>query len=274
MATIGQELKRERELRGIPLQEIADATKINIRFLRALEEDQLDMLPEKFFTRGIIRTYAKYLGLDEENVLNLYLESLQLREPREEEVNKNEPSYSLPKEKKRFWLFFCISLIILAFFITITFILKRKDTLPPESKIPSAAQTSQKETKQELQLESPVNPSDIQEDSEKSQDGLALEIRVEQDTWMEIYADQELQYSGIKPRGTTLQFKALQEFIIHLGNAGGITYTINGRKGKKLGEPGAVTKDIKITMDNYQDFVEEENNRLNQEMKQLLSKYC
>ncbi|NOR13733.1 MAG: helix-turn-helix domain-containing protein, partial [Candidatus Aminicenantes bacterium] len=66
MLPIGQDLKRERELRGISLKEIAESTKINIRFLRALEDDQFDALPGKFFTRGIIRGYAKYLGLEEE----------------------------------------------------------------------------------------------------------------------------------------------------------------------------------------------------------------
>ena len=43
MIPIGQDLKRERELRGISLKEIAEFTKINIRLLRALEEDQLDV---------------------------------------------------------------------------------------------------------------------------------------------------------------------------------------------------------------------------------------
>lgn len=261
MASFGQELKRERELRGIPLQEIADTTKINMRFLRALEEDQLDMLPEKFFTRGIIRTYAKYLGLDEENVLNLYLERLQMQQdhkmPKEEESEQNETPSSTLKKKKKFWLFLWISIVILALFITITFILKGKKILPPENKIPPVAQKIQEEPEQKLQPETLAIPSEIQAETEKSQDGLDLEIRVQQETWMEIYADQELQYSGIKPPGTVLQFRALQELLIHLGNAGGITYTINGREGKKLGEPGTVKKDIRIALDNYQDFFDE-----------------
>ena len=262
MASIGQELKRERELRGIPLQEIADTTKINIRFLRALEEDQLDMLPEKFFTRGIIRTYAKYLGLDEENVLNLYLESLQMQQdnkmPREEEREQNDTPHFSPKKKKKIWLFFWVFIFILGLFITMIFILKREKALPPENNIPSTAQKIQGEPKQEPQLKSLGKPSEIQHKTKENPDGLDLEIRVEQETWMEIYADRELQYSGIKAPGITLQFRATQEFLIHLGNTGGITYTINGQKGKKLGEPGAVKKDILINLDNYQDFFDKE----------------
>ncbi len=262
MASIGQELKRERELRGIPLQEIADATKINIRFLRALEKDQLDMLPEKFFTRGIIRTCAKYLGLDEENMLNLYLESLQIHEPEETEMDQDETPHKPQKKQNKFWLFFSIFMIILALFITFTFILKKEVDLSPQKKISSASLTSrevpkQEESDQDRKLEPIVNPSVIQEPVENSQGRLNLEIKVEQETWMEIYADQELQYTGNKAPGATLQLRAQQEFVINLGNAGGITYTINGQKGKRLGEPGTVIKDIQITLDNYQDFIEE-----------------
>ena len=64
MIPVGQDLRRERDLRGITLQEIAEATKINLRFLRELEEGNLDALPGEFFVRGIIREYAKYLGLN------------------------------------------------------------------------------------------------------------------------------------------------------------------------------------------------------------------
>ncbi len=276
MASLGQELKRERELRGISLQEIADTTKINIRFLRALEEDHLDMLPEKFFTKGIIRTYAKHLGLDEENVLNLYIESLQMQQdykmPGEEEREQNEVLQSSPKVKKKIWLFFWVFTFILALCITMIFILKKDKVLLPENNIPSAAQKIQGEPKQDPQLESLVKPSEIQYKTKEIPDGLDLEIRVEQETWIEIYADQELQYSGIKPPGIVLQFRAKQEFLINLGNTGGITYTINGQKGKKLGEPGAVRKDILINLDNYQDFLDkEEEYQLNGEMKQLLN---
>jgi len=84
MASLGQELKRERELRGISLKEIADSTKISLRFLRALEDDQLDMLPGKFFTKSIIRSYASYLGLEEETVLNKYHEDTLLQQEAEE----------------------------------------------------------------------------------------------------------------------------------------------------------------------------------------------
>ena len=69
-AGFGEYLRREREMRGVPLEEISTATKISIRFLEAIETDELAKLPGGIFTRSFVRTYARYLGLDEERVLS------------------------------------------------------------------------------------------------------------------------------------------------------------------------------------------------------------
>ena len=68
MASLGQTLKEEREARNISIEEIAAATKIVPRYLEALEADRLDIMPGGFFIRGIIRTYARFLGLDGDDV--------------------------------------------------------------------------------------------------------------------------------------------------------------------------------------------------------------
>lgn len=253
MASIGQELKRERELRGISLKEIADSTKINLRFLRALEEDRFDLLPEKFFTRGIIRTYAKYLGLDEQSVLNTYLESQQIHKAQEtaDEDKKSgmaEMPDSPPKEKRISLLFALMILIVLALIVIMYFVF-RKEVSPPPA-------LSQAQAVPEKTQEIPITelPS-AREEPEIKQEGLNIEIMVHQETWLEIFVDQEMVDSGIKMPGDRLQFKALREFLFHIGNAGGITFTINGQEGIKFGEPGTVRRDVLINLDNYQDFL-------------------
>jgi cytoskeleton protein RodZ len=72
MASLGQALRDEREARNISIEEIATTTKIGARYLEALEADRLDLMPGGFFVRGIIRTYAKAVGLDPEEVLDRY----------------------------------------------------------------------------------------------------------------------------------------------------------------------------------------------------------
>ena len=56
-------------MRGVSLEEISAATKISIRFLQAIENEELAKLPGGIFTRSFVRTYARYLGLDEDRVL-------------------------------------------------------------------------------------------------------------------------------------------------------------------------------------------------------------
>jgi cytoskeleton protein RodZ len=70
--TFGEHLKREREMRGVSLAEIAAATRIASRFLQAIENEQWDQLPGGVFNKGFVRAVAHYLGLDEESIVAEY----------------------------------------------------------------------------------------------------------------------------------------------------------------------------------------------------------
>jgi len=70
--TFGERLKRERELREVPVEEITTATRIGPRFLEALENEDWEKLPGGVFNRGFVRSIARYLGLDEEAFLAEY----------------------------------------------------------------------------------------------------------------------------------------------------------------------------------------------------------
>ena len=75
----GSYLKHERELRGVPLEEISGATNIHIRFLKALEENSFNELPGEVFIKGYIRSYANTIGSNPEEMLNIYKESVELK---------------------------------------------------------------------------------------------------------------------------------------------------------------------------------------------------
>jgi cytoskeleton protein RodZ len=73
MGSFGERLRREREMRGISLDNIAESTKIGTRLLRALEEEQFELLPGGIFNKGFVRAYAKFLGLNEDEAVSDYL---------------------------------------------------------------------------------------------------------------------------------------------------------------------------------------------------------
>jgi len=74
--TVGEYLKKERELRQISLQEVAEETKISVSRLKALEANQFDQLPAPIYIRGFVRIYAEYIGLDPSDVMMRFEDQL------------------------------------------------------------------------------------------------------------------------------------------------------------------------------------------------------
>ena len=70
--SFGDRLKHERELREVSPNEVVVATRISLRFLEALENEQWEKLPGGVFNRGFVRAIARFLGLDEEKLLAEY----------------------------------------------------------------------------------------------------------------------------------------------------------------------------------------------------------
>ncbi|MEZ4255051.1 MAG: helix-turn-helix domain-containing protein [Polyangiales bacterium] len=66
MQSIGEQLKRERDLRGMSIEEVAKLTRIPPKNLALLEADRLEALPGDVFTKGFIRAYARAVGADAE----------------------------------------------------------------------------------------------------------------------------------------------------------------------------------------------------------------
>ena len=99
MEDFGSYLKSERELRGVPLEEVSTNTKIHVRFLQALENNQFDDLPGEVFVKGYIRSFAKVIGSDEEELLSAYDDAMK-------QLPQKEISTSVSVKKKA-----CIKLL-------------------------------------------------------------------------------------------------------------------------------------------------------------------
>ena len=65
MTGFGDDLKRERESRGITLETLEAETRVKLRHLRSVEEEQFEALPGGLFRRGIVKAYLAAVGLDE-----------------------------------------------------------------------------------------------------------------------------------------------------------------------------------------------------------------
>jgi transcriptional regulator with XRE-family HTH domain len=253
MASLGQDLKRERELRGISLKEISSSTKISLRFLQALEEDRLDILPGSFFIKAILKAYAKFIGLEEDYVLNKYYEtSLELEQSLESKQVKRKARPTATKKIKK-WIYalaLIIILLLFLFFLYYLFFLKKQTS--PSTELPKTSTLLQEET-----ALPPPRAESFGEFLPK-EENLIIKISFLEETWIQVWADGVVKVDGLKQPGEKITVKASQELLIHLGNAGGISYTIKNKKGKQLGPSGAVIKNLRITLENYHRFLAQE----------------
>ncbi len=71
----GAFLLAQREKKGISIEDVAEATKISLPILRAIEDDNFERMPAEAFCRGFYSIYANYLALDPEEVLARYRQS-------------------------------------------------------------------------------------------------------------------------------------------------------------------------------------------------------
>ena len=271
MASLSEKLRRERELRGISLKQISEDTKIGVRFLEALEEDRLDVIPGEFYRRSYLRAYARYLGLDEDRAVNAYVFS---QSEQEDENQSSQPAEASPS-----WL----PWVALGALVTVggaSFLAFRSDPGPGEvapSSLPGAtvlaepnpSEPSEKPVPDEaaaVPVLSPnepsfspageaVEPTRVRRGAEGA---LHLVVSVGEPCWLEIEADGQVVTTGLKEEGYRREFAADEEIRLWLGNAGGVSLWVNGRPLKPLGRPGQVRKDLLITPENFMELVRED----------------
>jgi len=77
--SLGEFLRQEREKKGMTIEQVASATKINVRLLHALEADQYKDLPAKPFIRGFVTSYARFVGIDPREILTQFTSYIDTR---------------------------------------------------------------------------------------------------------------------------------------------------------------------------------------------------
>jgi len=247
MVSLGQELRRERELRAISLKEIANLTKISLKYLQALEEDRLDILPGPFFVKGVIRAFAKAIGADEDYFVNKYHADMLLQTYAVDRDRKTSDQGLPIKSHSRLYAIIIGSGLTLAILLFFLFRSPHKQGQASSSRHQSATE--------QLQPIAVPPPRVLEPVIQAQKTPLNLELSFHAETWIQVYADGELKIDGIKQAGEKAACQAEKELVINTGNAGGFALTINGQPGMPLGGQGIVLTDIKITQDNFGQFL-------------------
>jgi len=108
---IGSRLREAREERGLTFADIERETRIRARWLAAFEGEHFDLLPERAYALGFLRTYARHLGLDEQR----FVDELSSRLPHEEGLEVLLPPWPAPRRKRpRLWILASVGAAALA----------------------------------------------------------------------------------------------------------------------------------------------------------------
>jgi len=91
--TLGEKLRQAREERGISISEVAEQTRISPHYLDSIENDDYRTLPGGIFNKGFVKSYAKYVGLDEQEALQDYSRIIS----QQEGVSSEEPKTYRPE---------------------------------------------------------------------------------------------------------------------------------------------------------------------------------
>jgi cytoskeletal protein RodZ len=252
LASFGEELRREREIRGISLKEIADATKISRRFLEAIERNDHRTLPAPVFTRGFVREYARYVGLAAEDMVNRYnfaaarddriekpvlpLEKYPNAAPPRDITPKPKPKRGIPPVYARVDRNVIALILIVAALGGVAWWAvqhKRGDTEPAAevaAVVPEATASAA--------------PAPAPSDAAPADDSmLRMSVAVSDNAWVTLEADGETVLNAEMMRGDRRDFEARDRFRFRtIGNAAGVTLTLNGVEVPPLGENGEVVK--------------------------------
>jgi cytoskeletal protein RodZ len=262
--TFGEELRRERIIRDVSLEEISAATKISIRLLTALESSDVSRLPAPVYSRGFIRAYARYLGLDPDEMINAYLADVAPEKTREVADSHKGRLRSRFLRGRRAAGTIVVSvtaiLLVLGLIVrpqrraTITELVPPREPAPVSfrnvSVSPGPAPVAQPEVAPSpLPSEGDLAPVSERDDAIAQTGGVKMVLEFEQDSWTEVNADGRNIFSGLIHKGTRREFAAREGFRLTLGNAGGVRVTIDGRALEPLGQAGQVVRNLPLPAD-------------------------
>lgn len=241
--TAGEYLKRVRMTCGHTLEDVAQVTKINIRYLDAIEHDEFSKIPGDTFLQGFLRSYTRFLCIDEKEITGKIKEIKRpdtqlLNIPSVEGYEKEKgKGFQLSPKKLKIILTSAGGFIVVLLLIVFLSGGRERSTVQSSKNVydaGSAAVVAEPEQKRSVPVAVSVQP-------------LVLRAYAKELTWMQANIDgKDINETLLKP-GEEISWKGQEKIIITVGNAGGIDLEINGKKQEPLGKSGSVVKGVVVT---------------------------
>jgi len=261
MASFGENLRRERELRGITLNELANSTKVGVRHLEALERNQFHRLPGGIFNRGFVRAIARYMKLDEDFWMSEYARAA----GEEPEVLARYVKQTPPPaagHRRSAWSFAALLVLFaVGAYVVHDLRMRRAAEAAPTQAAPAPAVARTADSSStptapvplatppapdplstapagETGSAQPPAPSSAPPEAAGEPTDLRLQVDVVEEAWVRVTVDDEMRYDGRVQPGQPRRFRASHRFEVSTRNASAVVLTLNGETLPPLGQPG------------------------------------
>ena len=257
MAQLGEMLKAAREEKNLSLEDVEKAIYIRRHLLEALEENKLDEFPSPVVTRGMIRNYAGFLGLDPIEALTLYDGNGMVPVKGQRLTSDGIEFMDLSMSSGRFvnWeliigiLFFILVIGAGGYlFYNSNLVGSPSDASTPTA--PPAAENSTDDTALLLPTVTPepsATPTPLPPTATPTPlvyTGVNVELVVKQPSWVQILTDDVKVFEGILQPNSTRSWSGQNRVAIRAGNGGGVEVIVNGISRGLMGAEGQVVDQI------------------------------
>jgi cytoskeleton protein RodZ len=266
--TLGKFLKNQRESKKISLKEVSKNTRVREHILRAIEEDQNDLLPPATYVKGFLIAYAKYLRLDPNDVLLRYEDALKGApavpppppplQPLASRQKISSPQKPKPKPRalwNRNQIWVVVGVIVASFALFYFFSpfpskppieplpqrsVEEKPSIAPFP--PAAATNRSPERKTVAEERKPLtsSPPVTTAPSAQEKKALSLQLKAAEETWVSVQVDDQPEKEMTLKPGEGVPVQASNRIRMKIGNAGGLDLILNGRPLGKFGKSGEV----------------------------------
>lgn len=246
LAEIGAQLRQYREQQSICLDKVALVTMIRRNLLQAIEEGQLDQLPEPVYTQGLIKRYAEAMGLDGAEFADFFpIES----PPRSAaKLSWQDGPQLRPMHLYLFYTFLIIcSVNVLSQLMGGSMTAKNGTgaeelALGQKEQARLAAEASSAASKnQTADSYAAVEAARTGKNLDKSGNKpVMVSLTFKAESWMQVKVDGKTEFEGILPSGTVRTWQAQKQLVVVAGNAGGVMIAVNNGQAEPLGVPGVV----------------------------------
>ncbi|MBW1973578.1 MAG: hypothetical protein DRP55_00495 [Spirochaetes bacterium] len=228
--SFGEILRNFRKESGVSLEQISVLTKVNKGQLLAMEEGRWDLLPAPVFIRGFVKLYAKAIGKEPDELLNLFD---QISIEKEYEEHKEATKTKEKEKNKKGYLLLIVALFVVIIVSLMWLSSHRKRSTIFISKKNEESKINTTSTSSIITTTTTSTTTTIEEAKEEK--GIKLVIKAKEYTWIGISVDGEKQKGLFLHEGDVITKTAKNSIELKVGNAGGIDIEYNG---KELGSPG------------------------------------